>query len=150
MKDKYNKQINEWYSNWFGISKLYADWAKEKGLTYYSLYTLEVIYENQKGCTQKMICDELFLPKQTVNSILADFEKKGYVFFEKDQTDKRNKLIKFTAKGLEFAEYVTGSLYEIEKRVMVGMDDEIIEQMLRGNDIFFQLLGKEMEKERGD
>lgn len=50
----------------------------------------------------EMISEEWNIPKQTVNTILKDFQKKGYINMVSDDSDKRNKLICLTESGMEY------------------------------------------------
>lgn len=141
-------QIKESYANWNGINRLYANWARDHGMTYHSLYTLYAIYENEDGCTQKKICEEWLMPKQTVSSILKDFEKKGYLFFEADVKDKRNKRIRLTDQGAVYARQILGPLYEVENTVMERMHDDSRVMMIELNDQYYRLLEEEMQRDK--
>ena len=48
------------------------------------------------------------IPKQTVNTILKDFQKKGYVEMAAMQSDKQNKLLRLTDFGKKLADEVIG------------------------------------------
>ncbi|MDO4548500.1 MAG: helix-turn-helix domain-containing protein, partial [Clostridia bacterium] len=58
------------------LDSIYERYAKSVGLTYTGLYVFHTISISQK-CTQKYLCDQLFLPKQTINSIIKSFERQG-------------------------------------------------------------------------
>lgn len=141
------EKIKECTSYWNGINKLYNIWAKEHNLTYYSLSTLYSIYENQIDCNQKKICEDWIMPKQTVNTILSDFEKRGYIIFKTDDKDKRNKIIKLTESGLIYVENTLNPLLKIENNVMDRMDDNMKKMMIESNNLFFCYLKEEMSKE---
>lgn len=70
-----------------------------------SLYVLETIYEQEK-CTQKLISEITLYPKQTVNMVIRSFLKRGWVLFEQDESDRRNKYVKLTDSGEIFAKKV--------------------------------------------
>lgn len=108
------EQINRYYQLWCDATQLYENWAKQRGITYNTLLTLCTLISNQEHCTQKMICEQWGLPKQTVNSILKDFERKRYVTFANMQSDKRNKLILLTESGREYANETSSALYEMD------------------------------------
>lgn len=147
MESTKREKIKECYTHWNGINKLYSIWAKEHNLTYYSLSTLYSIYDNQIDCNQKKICEEWIMPKQTVNTILSDFERRGYILFEKDEKDKRNKLIKLTESGLLYIENTLTPLFEIENKVLDRMDDNMKKMMIESNNLFFRYLREEMRKD---
>ncbi|ELV04550.1 MarR family transcriptional regulator [Brachyspira hampsonii] len=56
-------------------NRFYYLWAKQYGITDLALFTLLIIY-NSKECVQNSITEKLSVPKQTVCSILDNFEKK--------------------------------------------------------------------------
>lgn len=108
------EQINSYYQLWCDATQLYEKWAKQRGITYNTVLALCTILSNQEHCTQKMICEQWNLPKQTVNTILKDFEKKGYVSFAYMASDKRNKLILLTDDGREYANEISSALYNLD------------------------------------
>ncbi|WP_297278384.1 MarR family transcriptional regulator [uncultured Brachyspira sp.] len=91
------------YDFWYTSNRFYYLWAKQYGITDLALFTLKIIYDN-KECVQSTITEKLSIPKQTVCSILDNFEKKGYIKKKVNPKDKRNRLISFTKKGITFAE----------------------------------------------
>ena len=80
---------------------IYEDWAKQKGLSNNVVMVMESIYSNRENCTPSSISHKWFIPKQTVNTILRDFEKKEYITLLQHPKDKRNKIIRLTKKGEE-------------------------------------------------
>lgn len=93
------KNLKRFYLAWKKLSQVYEAYAKKHGLTYISMYVLQLIDD---GTTQKELCDALFFPKQTVNKVILSFEKKGYVELADNPRDKRSRLIMLTEKGREF------------------------------------------------
>lgn len=114
METALQEQINRYYQLWCDSTQLYEKWAKQRGITYNTVLALCTLINNQEQCTQKMICDQWGLPKQTVNTILKDFEKKGYVTFAYLPSDKRNKLISLTEEGKKYANEISSALYHLD------------------------------------
>lgn len=135
-----------YYSN--ATNALYAEWGKKFGLTYDSLFVLYAIYYKSEPCCQKTICQEWSLPKQTVCSILKGFEKKGYICFVSNETDKRNKLIELTAEGLIFAQSSVERLGNIELAVVKKMGKEMMQAYLDTSALYYQCFKEEMQKEK--
>lgn len=102
-KEKIIEQIDSYYDSWHEINNIYHIWAKRYGIQDTTLFVLYVINNTVPECTQSQICDKLFLPKQTVSQILSGLEKDGYIFKEVNSNDRRNKIIRFTEKGISFA-----------------------------------------------
>ncbi|MBW5395959.1 MarR family transcriptional regulator, partial [Brachyspira hampsonii] len=100
-------------------------WAKQYGITDLSLFTLFIIY-NSKECVQNSITEKLSVPKQTVCSILDNFEKKGYIKKKVNPKDKRNRLISLTKKGITFAEPILKELEKLDIAMLKCLtEDEI-------------------------
>ena len=126
-----NEELNRYYQLWCDATQLYERWSKQRGITYNYVLALCTLLNNQAYCTQKMICDQWGLPKQTVNTILKDFEKKGYVTFENLPSDKRNKLILLSDQGKDYANEISEALTNLDTYAFQKMG---IERMRDLND----------------
>lgn len=127
--------INEAYCQ---IIEAYGEWAKRHGLSYNELMILYDIDE-LKGCTQRMISKREGIPKQTVNSILSAFKAKGYVRYEADCRDKREKIIYYTAAGEAYAKPLLLELSALEERAMAGLGCQDASRYVRINQNFADL-----------
>lgn len=105
-------------SAWRAVDDIYVSYAKSVGLSFLGLIILETINNNPNGCTQKEIVEKLNLPKQTVNVIIKSFLDQGYIDLKEVSSDRRNKEIKFSKQGKDFANKVLGNLSEAEVKVM--------------------------------
>lgn len=65
------------------------------------------------------------IPKQTINIILKEFERKGLVELFPMQEDKRNKLIKFTPAGNVYTYDIISKLRKVELHVIEEMRIEL-------------------------
>lgn len=93
------KNLKRFYLAWQKLNHIYERYAKQHGLTYISLFILQLIDD---GTTQKELCETLYFPKQTVNKVIQSFEKKGYVELTNNTQDKRTRSIMLTDKGRKF------------------------------------------------
>ncbi|EKV56841.1 MarR family winged helix-turn-helix transcriptional regulator [Brachyspira hampsonii] len=119
------KHIEIIYDFWYTSNRFYYLWAKQYGITDLSLFTLFIIY-NSKECVQNSITEKLSVPKQTVCSILDNFEKKGYIKKKVNPKDKRNRLISLTKKGITFAEPILKELEKLDIAMLKCLtEDEI-------------------------
>ena len=80
------------------FDKIYYELAKRHGESYFGMWVLE---ERPEGVTQKQLCEILYSPKQTVNSLVASFVRRGLVETKPNSTDGRSKLHVLTAAGKE-------------------------------------------------
>lgn len=101
----------------------YEDYAKSVDLNFTSLSILSALSETQ-NCTQKMLCEQCFLPKQTVNTAVTAFYKKGWIRMQELPEDRRNKTIHFTEKGQYEAARILQKVHESEQTAMGGLSQE--------------------------
>ena len=92
---QYCSCLQEWNAS-------YEDYARSVGLSFTSLSILSTIYAHE-NCTQKMLCEICFLPKQTVNGVIRQFCKDGWISLIEMAKDRRNKAIRFTEQGRQTA-----------------------------------------------
>lgn len=138
----YLEQLNRYYAVWRENNLVYEEWAKAHGLSETGLWVLRAIYYDKESCTQKKISEQWVIPKQTVNMILKDFEKKGFVGFIPVQEDRRNKKIFLTDAGKKYADSVISELKELELAVIGEMGIERIKQINDNTSLFVELFRK--------
>lgn len=132
-------QLQRYYSLWKDCTAMYEEWSKEQGLSSNGVFVLYSFFEGEGFCTQKMICEKWSIPKQTVNTILKDFQKKGYVEMVSDEKDKRNKLVYLTETGKEYAEDIIGKLHNKEIYVIEKMGLKNIKNLNDNTELFIRL-----------
>lgn len=71
----------EYYELWGRMDAVYDRWAKAHGMTYTELMVLYALWETKQPITQRDLCQEQHLPKQTVNSVLHALAKRQLVVF---------------------------------------------------------------------
>ena len=109
---------------------VYTEYARKHGLTTKELFILDIIYFAQSGCTQAGICERLSATKQTVSAAIKKFWKLGYLSFEESKTDRRIRLIRFTAAGKEYVERI------IPPAAQAEMSGEQQAELVRLTDLF--------------
>jgi len=109
------------------INRIYADWAKRQGVNYNVMAVIYTAYHNDK-CSQKYICDEWSVPKQTVNTTCRDLMASGIIEQVQSTGDKREICISLTEKGRAFANPLVTELLEIENRILDSMGQDRIKQ----------------------
>lgn len=105
------KYLKQFYLDWQRLNHIYEKYAKQHGLTYISLFILQLLDDKT---TQKELCDTLYFPKQTVNKVIQSFEKKGYVELTENMEDRRSRTIMLTKKGQQFQKKVVSVIEEAE------------------------------------
>lgn len=136
-----------YYELWFGTNAVYERWAKEQGLNNNLLLTLYLLNEYPSNCTQRLICEKLMLPKQTVNSILIGLETKGFVKKTVSPNDKRMKFLVFTASGKKYADTLLQKMNDFEERALLRMNSAQWKALLEGGFAFMDALRKTLDEQ---
>lgn len=117
-------------SAWQSISTVYEDYARKAGISYNSLYILNAILYTE-SCTQKQICEKTLLPKQTVNNVVTDFFKNGYIELRELPENRRIKTIHLTEKGMEYAETLIPHIHKADCKAMNALSEEDQDTLLK-------------------
>ena len=131
--------IAAYYDFWFGMNEVYEQWAKKRGLTANGLFVLYAVHQ-QESCTQRMICEQLLLPKQTVNTILDGFERKGYLYRAPSAEDKRSKRIVLTEAGQAYTDGILAELAQAETAALSAMTAAERQSFIRTSHLFLRQL----------
>lgn len=110
------------------IRGAYAEWCKRHGISYYEM----LVFYSMRGsgvCTQKQICDNYRIPKQSINNIVRDLKAKGYIRLENGENDRREKRIIMTDTGKEYYGRIIQPLNELEAAAVQAMGTEKIREM---------------------
>lgn len=118
------------YETWHSIEELFERIVKTEGLTYLSFVVLEAICRTPENCTQKLICEQTRLPKQTVNSVIRSFWEQGYVEIKEIDADRRNKAITLSAAGQAYADKVMEKLTLVEEKAMGQLSFEQMQTLV--------------------
>lgn len=135
-----------YYKSWFKINEIYRVWARKHEIQDTTLFTLYVINESSPYCTQNEIRNKLSLPKQTVSLILSALEKEGYILRELNSKDRRNKIIKFTDKGSQYAGSILQKLKLAEVEALSNIPQEQRRTMIQSFCLLSDLLDKSFSK----
>ncbi len=109
---------------------VYARCAKRRNLTVNELFVLDILWFAPEGCTQKEICARLSANKQTIAAVTARFRKKGYIVYEEVEADRRNKRIRFTETGREYAGAIIPPAAEAENLAMAALGLEKLTELV--------------------
>ena len=121
---------------------LYGEWAKRQGLTYNTLMVLCSL-DQPDPRTQKQIAEERMLPKQTVNSIVKELERKGWIQYL-DGLERRERPLSLTEAGRAQLHPLLERMYQMEDRVMDRMGLDLCQALLEGQGAFAQALAEEV------
>lgn len=147
MESNASKLVQRYYHVWREMNKIYADWAKKHDISYNAMLVLYSLWNGEIYCTQKMICEQWMLPKQTVNSILKDFEKKGLVYLDSSIYDQRKRGIRLTDAGIEYAKPIIPTLQKLETTVMEKLGDEKANAIITNTSLYIEYFKEGMKDE---
>mgnify|MGYP005778102169 CR=1 FL=1 len=125
------------------INRIYEDYARSVDIPYTTLQILDLITKTE-NCTQKIICERTFLPKQTVNNVITTFYKQGYVRLQELPEDRRNKTIHLTESGQEYADKVIPQIREAEYGAMEKLTPQQRKNLLESMRIYSEMFRKVM------
>lgn len=129
MKTTIQDQITQYCACLQEWNASYEEYAKSVGLSYTSLQILNTIYDTE-NCTQKILCEVCFLPKQTVNAVVTAFYKSGWIRLEELSEDRRTKTIHFTDEGAKSAEKIMLKVKDSERKAMGQLTEEQRETLI--------------------
>lgn len=109
----------------------YEMYARRHGLTAKELFVLDIIWFSPDGCLQSDICQRLSATKQTVSAIVKKFLKQGYVSLTESETDRRNKIVRFTDAGAEYTKKIIPPAAGAEIDAMSELSGEDIAELVR-------------------
>lgn len=144
-KNDIQDQINGFANSITAWNSSYEEYAKSVGLSYTGLSILCAVYD-MENCTQKMICEKCFLPKQSVNSVITMFYKQGWIVLEEQPEDRRNKTISFTKAGRIYAEGVLARVHEAEKIAMGSLSQEQRAALVELTNKYVTMCGEAMKQ----
>lgn len=136
------EQLNKYYAVWQEYNYVYEEWAKAHGLSVNSLLVLCAIHDGGDDCTQKKISQRWLIPKQTINMVFKDFERRGFVKLFPLPEDKRNKVIRFTETGKEYADTIISELRKVELFAVEEIGIERMKQLNENMALFVELFNK--------
>ena len=89
-----------------------------------------VLLHLEKECSQQDICDFFSLPRQTVNSLIANLRKKGYVCLKPAPNSRNRKPICLTESGRAFGQQKVAWIFQAEHRVREAATPEELQMVL--------------------
>ena len=134
---------------WGQANALYTTWASDRNINSYQLFVLYAIDGND-AITQKMIAEFTGLSKQTVNTVIRTLKKDGYLELVAGNSDRREKLVKLTPKGVAYSSEMITPLYELESSVFDMIGVERIKEMMNAIKLFTTVFGKEMGNQKNE
>ena len=144
------KEVRQYFQELNAIFKetdaIYSELAKKSGLSDCAFWLMYSLREANGSCTQKEICNQWTMSKQTVNAALKGLEKSGYITLIVSESDKRSKYITLTDKGDKFAQENVDITFQLERLAFQKLSDAERVTMIESNRRYQELLRKEAEQ----
>ena len=147
MTQDYISIINELNKAIIKVRGTYSLWSGLHNISYNEMLVLYTIRE-YGFCTQKQICDDYLLPRQTIHNVISKMRKENILCPEPRRHIGREKAFVLTEYGKEYAEKFISSLSEMETHAisLTGMQKlEELLQLLSEHEQALRLAMKETE-----
>lgn len=113
--DTINQKINE-------LNSLYRTAAIKSGISDGEISVWSALLCAEEEYSQQDLAEMLFLPKQTVNSIISNLTKKGFVFLEHVPGTRNRKVVRLTEDGREYGQSRVMWIFQAEEEAMGATD----------------------------
>lgn len=109
--DIINQKIKE-------LNALYRAAAIKSGISDGEISIWSLLLCSEKEYSQQDLADILYLPKQTVNSIISNLVKKRFVFLEHVPGTRNRKVVRLTKEGRAYGESRVMWIFQAEEKAM--------------------------------
>ena len=127
-------------------NSLYEYYARKNGLQGKSLLILTCLYYTRDGITQNIIREKTYSTKQVISAAIKTFKNKGYIYFEEQEKDRREKIVKLTKEGYLYASKILDPIREAEKKAIGQLSSEQQKLFIEYYTIFNDNMKKNIEK----
>jgi len=119
---------------------LYAKYAQTTKTSYVDMMVLYALLNTDKPLTQMELCNYYGMSKQSVNTSVKKFKEDGVILVAQDKEDKRQKYLKLSHKGAEYAHSIVDNLMRIEDEVsdIIGEKNKAIIEGLEMYNVLFE------------
>lgn len=125
----------------------YTKTAKENHIKENTLLLMDILSDGKQH-SQKQICKDWVIPKTTLNTIVGECVKKGYIVLLQQEHSKE-KLISLTDTGKLFAETVTAEMKNVVQQAMEKIKKEYPFDFISAYEKYVDYLQQECGTEQG-
>ena len=145
-REEVRRYVNEYCHLRDVQTAAYELYARKHGLTAKELFVLDIIWFAPDGCLQSDISERLSATKQTVSAIIKKFWKQGYISLTESETDRRNKIVRFTEAGMEYARKIIPPAANAEIDAMAELNGKDIAELVRITTLFSNWMAKKFSE----
>lgn len=106
------------------LAAVYHTVASKSGISDNEFWTWYALLILGGEYSQQDICDLWSMPKQTVNSVISNLSKKGYIVLETVPGTRNRKVIRVTEEGKKYGENIVMEIWEAEQRALSRLTEE--------------------------
>ena len=136
-----NQKINE-------LSALYRTAAAKSGISDGEISIWSALLCSGEEYSQQDLAEMLFLPKQTVNSIISNLAKKGFVFLEHVAGTRNRKVVRLTKEGQEYGQNQVMWIFQAEEAAMEETDGQEVQAYISMLEKYIHRLKNEIDKKQ--
>lgn len=130
MNDSLRKQIDTINQRIKELNSLYRVAASKSEISDGEVCIWSTLLHSEEEYSQQDLSELLSLPKQTVNSLIANFSKKGFVILEHVPGTRNRKVIRLTEEGIRYGESKVMWIFEAEQKAMEESDPQEIQAVI--------------------
>lgn len=134
----------EMWDSWRDASVSYNVFAKKMGVDVSELYVVDALWDDDQGLTQKAICEECDMGKQTVSAICKRLAMRDFVASRPSETDKRERIMVLTPVGRDWWRASVERMREIEIKAAAAIPAGDADTFIRVVKQYIDILQKEM------
>lgn len=137
--DIINQRIKE-------LNSLYRIAAGKSGISDGEVCIWSALLCEEEEFSQQDLSDLLFLPKQTVNSIVSNLIKRGFVYLEHVPGTRNRKVIQLTQEGREYGESKVMWIFNAEQKALEQTEPEQVQSAIKMIEKYILAFKKEIEE----
>ena len=128
----------------------YARWAALHRLNYHEMLVLYTI--NESGfCTQKQLCDDYLLPRQTIHNVISRMRRASLLCVSPEHSRGREKAFVLTEDGRQYAAPLMQDLNAVENTAIKALGTDNLKQLAELLNSYRDALRTALQsKEQGD
>lgn len=134
----------EMWDCWRDASVSYSAFARKMGVDVSELYVVDVLWDTDEGLTQKSICEQCDMGKQTVSAVCKRLVAGGFVVARPSVTDKRERIMLLTDEGRDRWRSSVERMREIEAMAAEAIPAKDADAFLRAIKRYVDVLQREM------
>lgn len=144
MDEQVKRQIDVINQHIKELNSLYHIAAVKSGISDGEVCVWSILLTTDKEYSQQDLCEFLFLPKQTINSIISGLVKKGYIFLEHVPGTRNRKVIRLSEEGRNYGEENIMWIFEAEQHAMEDADPHEIRTLISMLEKYIHKLKREL------